>query len=462
MNSSNFSLLGLQPGLLANLSSLGYTTMTPVQSQSLPPALAGRDVIARAKTGSGKTAAFGLAVLQKLDVKKFHTQSLILCPTRELADQVANEIRKLARGIHNIKVLTLCGGMAFAPQAASLQHGAHIVVGTPGRIEDHIVRGTLQLNRLAMLVLDEADRMLDMGFQESLDNIISKLPDSRQTLLFSATFPEKISTIAKRVMSDPLTVKATEEHDSSSIEQHFYKVEDDRQRLTGLRLLLLKYKPESVVVFCNTKKETQAVADSLNDFGFSALALHGDLEQRDRELTLVQFANKSVTVLVATDVAARGLDINNLDVVVNYHIAHDGDMHIHRIGRTGLAGTRGMALSLYAENEMHRVVGLQADVDPVLDAEPLPPSSLLEKKPVQPLMATLRISGGKKQKLRPGDILGGLTAKSNINGDQVGKIQVFDNQAYVAVSSKVVKSALQHLSQGKLKGRRFQVRLADH
>ncbi len=461
MSEINFSNLDLKADLLQNLSFLGYQSMTPVQAQSLPLVLAGHDVIAQAKTGSGKTAAFGLGLLQKLDVKWFRIQSLVLCPTRELADQVANEIRKLARGIHNIKVLTLCGGMPFGPQAGSLEHGAHIIVGTPGRIEDHLGRGTLKLNEVNMLVLDEADRMLDMGFQPSLDAIIEKIPGKRQTLLFSATFPDQIQSMAKRVMTKPEMVKVDAVHEATSIEQHFYKVTDNRQRLTALRLLLMQYAPESTVVFCNTKKETQEVADKLNEYGFSALALHGDLEQRDRDLTLVRFSNKSISVLVATDVAARGLDIAALDAVINYHIAHDAEMHVHRIGRTGRAGHKGIACSLYSESEGHKVALLEAGVDPILDAEALPPMSLLDKPAIQPAMATLRIDGGKKQKLRPGDILGALTAKNGIAGKQVGKIQVFDNWAYVAVNRKVARPALQKLIQGKLKGRTFRARLIE-
>jgi ATP-independent RNA helicase DbpA len=459
MNEQKFSSLDLHADLLNNLNSLGYQAMTAVQAKSLPLVLAGRDVIAQAKTGSGKTAAFGLGLLQKLEVKRFRIQSLVLCPTRELSDQVAKEIRKLARGIHNIKVLTLCGGMPFGPQAGSLEHGAHIIVGTPGRIEDHIGRGTLKLDDVNMLILDEADRMLDMGFQAAVDAIIDQIPDKRQTLLFSATFPDQIQSMINRVMNNPALVKIEEVHDNASIEQHFYKVSDNKQRLSALRLLLLHFSPESTIVFCNTKKESQQLADKLNEFGFSALALHGDLEQRDRDVTLVRFSNKSVSILVATDVAARGLDIDALDAVINYHIAHDAQMHTHRVGRTGRAGQSGIACSLYSENESHKVAMLDTSVDPILDAEPLPSSALLDKHPTQPVMVTIRVDGGKKQKVRAGDILGALTGKQGIEGKQVGKIQIFDNWAYVAVNRKVAKPALQKLMHGKLKGRTFRASL---
>ena len=456
---TDFSNLELHADLVKNLTSLGYTTMTPIQEQSLPPILAGKDVIAQGKTGSGKTAAFGLGLLQKLEVERFRIQSLVLCPTRELADRVSKESRRLARTIHNIKVLTLCGGMPFGPQIGSLAHGAHIVVGTPGRIEDHLNKGTLKLNDVNTLILDEADRMLDMGFQPALDAIVERIPGKRQTLLFSATFPDQIQAISKRIMSSPVMVQAATTHDNATIEQHFYKVTDNKQRLTALRLLLTHFAPESTVVFCNTKKETQEVANKLTESGFSALALHGDLEQRDRDLTLARFSNKSASILVATDVAARGLDIDALDAVVNYHIAHDAEVHVHRIGRTGRAGSKGIACSLYNDRECHKVAQLEANIDPILDAEPLPPHSLLDTPPMQPAMATLQIDGGKKQKVRPGDILVALTGKSGIEGKQVGKIQIFDNWAFVAVSRKAVKPALKKLSEGKLKGRSFRVRL---
>ena len=433
--------------------------MTPIQTQSLPPILAGKDVIAQGKTGSGKTAAFGLGLLQKLEIKDFRVQSLVLCPTRELADQVAKEIRKLARTIQNIKVLTLCGGMPFGPQIDSLESGVHIIVGTPGRIEEHLRKNTLKLDRLNTLVLDEADRMLEMGFQSSLDAIIEQTPSHRQTLLFSATFPEQIKSIAKRIMTEPVVAKVTSTHDDSIIEQHFYKVSDDEQRLLSLRLLLLKHRPESTIVFCNTKREVQEITDKLSDDGFSVLALHGDLEQKERDLTLVRFANKSVSVLIATDVAARGLDIDALDLVINYHIARDTEVHVHRIGRTGRAGGKGIACSLYSDKEHYKVALLGDYLGKIIESEILPPLSLLNQSPGAPLMATILIDGGKKQKVRPGDILGALTGKNGISGKQVGKIHIFDNRAYVAISQTVIKPALKKLTEGKLKGRSFRARL---
>jgi len=459
LSETAFTSLPLHAELTQNLDSLGYASMTPIQAQSLPDILAGKDVIAQGKTGSGKTAAFALGLLQKLDPKQYAVQSLVICPTRELADQVAKEIRKLARTLPNIKVLTLCGGMPFSPQINSLQHGAHIVVGTPGRLEEHIRKEHLILDQLTTLVLDEADRMLEMGFQPQLDAIVDEIPDERQTLLFSATFPTQIQSIAQRIMTKPVMVKAESTHDSSSIQQHFYKVADDDERQTAVRLLLLQFTPESTVVFCNTKRESQELADELQHYGFSALALHGDLDQKDRDQTLVRFANKSASVLVATDVAARGLDIDNLDAVINYHLSRDPEVHIHRIGRTGRAGSQGIACSLYSDKESYKVEMLQDFWDYTIVPKPLPPARVLNQRPERPAMSTIQIDGGKRRKVRPGDILGALTSNEGIEGKQVGKIQIFNNCSYVAVQQEAAKLALAKLSKGKLKGRSFRVRL---
>ena len=459
MSQASFSSLELHPDLLRNLDSLGFEYMTPIQAQSLPPILAGKDVIAQGKTGSGKTAAFGLGLLSKLDTTNFQAQSLVLCPTRELADQVAQEIRRLARTVKNVKVSTLCGGTPFRAQADSLEHGAHILVGTPGRVEDHLRKGTLDLNSLTTLVLDEADRMLDMGFKDTLDDIIAQVPNKRQTLLFSATYPDAIQSIADRVMIEPVMAQVESTHDNETIRQHFFDVADDQDRPTALRLLLLKFRPASAVVFCNTKRDAQDVADDLRQHGFAALALHGDLEQRDRDQTLVRFANKSATVLVATDVAARGLDIASLDAVINYHIARDTEVHLHRIGRTGRAGSKGAAYSLISDKESYKVALLQDYLGQRVDGESLPPMSLLKESPGQPEMATILIDGGKKQKIRPGDILGALTGTNGIAGKLVGKINIFHNRSYVAVRVEAIRPALKKLAEGKLKGRSFRARL---
>ena len=457
VSETSFATLPLSKSLLTNLESLNYQKMTEIQAQSLPLILNGEDVIAQGKTGSGKTAAFTLGILHRLNVKQFRIQSLVVCPTRELADQVAADIRKLARSIHNIKVMTLCGGTPLSPQAASLEHGAHIIVGTPGRLQDHLNRGSLKLEHLSVLVLDEADRMLEMGFQDAIDCIIEHSPKQRQTLLFSATYPEQIEKIAKRIMNAPkqVTVKAT--HDNNVIEQTFYSVQNNQDRMIALRLLLNRHQPESSVVFCNTKREVQEVTDELANRGYSAIALHGDLEQKDRDQALIRFSNKSARILVATDVAARGLDIDNLSAVFNFHVAHDQEVHVHRIGRTGRAGSKGLAFTFYSNKDDHRIKLLEDILDRNISPSPLPDNSLLETPPAASEMITIRIEGGKKQKIRPGDIVGALTGQDGITGQQVGKIAVSEYWSYVAVQREHLKIAFKKLSEGKLKGRSFRV-----
>lgn len=460
MNPQLFTTLALREELQNNLSSLGYKEMTAIQAESLPAMLAGKDVIAQAKTGSGKTAAFGLALLNKIDVKNFAVQSVIVCPTRELADQVATSLRDLARGLQNIKIRTLCGGTAFGPQANSLENGVHIVVGTPGRIEEHCRKETLGLQDLQTFVLDEADRMLDMGFEEQIQDIIEYLPSKRQTLLFSATYPDRIASISKKVMRDALMLKVESQHDQSSIQQFFYEIDDDvDQRLQVVKQLLLHHRPASSIIFCNTKRDVQSVCDKLRNSGFSVSALHGDLDQKDRDQTIVQFANKSTAVLVATDVAARGLDIESVDAIINFHVPRDSEVYIHRIGRTGRAGDTGVACSLYSDKESYKMALLEDYLKREIQSETLPSGKHVSQDPIKASMATLHIAGGKKDKVRAGDILGALTGEQGITGKQVGKINVMHNRAFVAVEAKAAKKALDKLSRGKLKGRSFKVRL---
>jgi len=458
MNPTAFDTLPLETSLLRNLVSLGYSEMTPIQAHSLPLILAGSDVIAQAKTGSGKTAAFGIGLLSQLDTASFRVQGLVLCPTRELADQVGKELRRLARSTDNVKILTLCGGVPFGPQLGSLEHGAHIVVGTPGRILDHLRRGSLDLRFLRMLVLDEADRMLDMGFQEDLASIIAATPSRRQTLLFSATYPESISAMSASVQQQPVLVKVDALHEDGQIRQLFFPVEN-RERLAALARILGHYHPESTLVFCNTRKECQEVADALTERGFSALAIHGDLEQRERDQVLARFANKSISILVATDVAARGIDIKELTAVVNYELSRDPEVHIHRIGRTGRAGEQGLAISLVTAADNRRKAAIEeslGDSVPRRDLESLAmPSSAALEAP----MVTLCIDGGRKNKLRPGDLLGALTGEAGIPGSEVGKIDVFNFHTYVAIRRASAALALARLNAHKIKGRFFKIRL---
>ena len=465
-----FSTLALPESQLANLTQLGYHAMTPVQAASLPLALAGQDLIVQAKTGSGKTAAFALVLLNNLDRTpkpqpdappggpRFAVQALVLCPTRELADQVTMEIRRLARSEDNIKTLTLCGGAPLHGQKASLEHGAHIVVGTPGRIIDHLTRGTLDLGALKTLVLDEADRMLDMGFADELAAVVKQCPKQRQTLLFSATYPDSIAQLSARFLRTPKEVKLKGQHAQSKIEQRCYEV-IEVDRLDAVGKLLNHFRPVSTLAFCNTRQQCRDLVDVLRAQGIAALALHGELEQRERDQVLVQFANRSCSVLVATDVASRGLDIAQLEAVINVDVTPDPQVHIHRIGRTGRADEQGLVLSLVSLDEMGSIgkieaaQGAESEWHPLTELTAQPGSRLL------PPMRTLHITGGRKDKIRPGDVLGALTGEAGFTAAQIGKINVNEFSTYVAVVRAVAAEAVRRLGAGKVKGKRVKVRL---
>ena len=458
MTNTPFSALPLAPEQLSNIKSLGYEAMTPIQAEGLPLILEGKDILAQAKTGSGKTAAFAIGLLNNLDVKQYETQALVLCPTRELADQVSKEIRRLARAIPNTKILTLCGGKPIAPQLASLEHSPHIVVGTPGRILKHLIdKQSLDLSHLKTLILDEADRMLDMGFHEDIMNIIHNTPKKRQTLLFSATYPEEIKEISDEIQNNPIDVRVETSHNENKIEQIFYEVEKG-ERTKTLISILHHFKPESTVVFCNRKQQAQELSEALWQEGFHALALHGDLEQKDRDRVLVQFSNKSSSVLIATDVASRGIDIKDLAAVVNFELSPDPEIHVHRIGRTGRAGNKGLALSLFIASEAHKVNRIEEYQNTTFKIAKTNTLKMRENFKLSPSMVTISISGGRKDKVRAGDILGALTAKTDLQGKQIGKIDLFDNFSYVAVERSIAKQALKILSEGKIKGRKFKVR----
>ena len=485
----DFARLPLAPHVLANLQSLGYTQMTPIQAATLPLALAGRDLIAQARAGSGKTAAFALALLASLNPRRFAVQALVLCPTRELAEQVTQEIRRLARAEDSIKVLTLCGGATMRPQIASLEHGAHVVVGTPGRILDHLERQTLNLEALNTLVLDEADRMLDMGFADDIAQVVRACPKTRQTLLFSATYPEGVMALGARHMREPQIVKLTERHAAQTIRQRFYEVQE-QERLHAVGLLLNHYRPVSTLAFCNTKQQCRDLVAVLQAQGLVALELHGDLDQRDRDQVLVQFAQRSCSVLVATDVAARGLDISQLEAVINVDISPEVEVHTHRIGRVGrmalqapvespepastdakggrsapapAAPAPGWAFSLASMEEMGRVGRIEAAQGAEVEWHPL--SELTGQAgdaaagPLLPPMATLQMLGGRKEKIRAGDVLGALTKDMGFAGAQIGKISINEWSTYIAVARAIAPEVLRRLNAGKVKGRSVKVRM---
>ncbi|RUO72831.1 ATP-dependent RNA helicase DbpA [Idiomarina seosinensis] len=450
----HFKQLNLPPALLNRLDEIGYQQMTLVQSLSLPVTLDKADAVVRANTGTGKTTAFALTLLSKLDVKRFSPQALVLCPTRELAQQVAEEIRLLAKTMSNIKVLTLCGGEPTRIQSNSLEHGAHVLVATPGRMLDHLQQSNVDLSELETLVLDEADRMLEMGFQDELTAIISHISKTRQTLLFSATYPHNIKTLAEQITTNAVQINAVQEQDKAEIEQQFYSLDTDPSQL--VMSLLSEQQPDNCLVFCNTKNQVKDIVSTLRANKFSVLALHGELEQKDREQAIIQFSNGSLRVLVATDVASRGLDIAELDLVINVHMAHDLATHTHRIGRTGRAGKHGVAITLIAAQDDYKMRLLEDSFTNPIQLRTVPTPANMQ--PLRANMATLQLSGGKKDKLRPGDIVGALTKDNALSADDIGKIKVESNFAFVAVNSRLASQALERINNNKIKGKRFRAK----
>jgi ATP-dependent RNA helicase DbpA len=455
----SFSSLPLRNELLTNLVSLDFISMTSIQAQSLPLMLRGVDVIAQAKTGSGKTAAFGLTLLHALNVEQYAAQALVLCPTRELAEQVTQVLRRLARLLPNVKILNLSGGIPMRSQLDSLKHSAHIIVGTPGRVKKHLDAGSLSLDALQTLVLDEADRMLDMGFEDEIQQVISFCPKQRQTLLFSATYPAQISQLARQYMHTPTRVGSEDVQRTVDITQQFYEVPGQADKFSLLKSLLYHHQPASTLIFCNTKEQTKQLSTRLAKDGFSVIALHGDMEQVARDRAMIRFSNRSCSILVATDVAARGLDIKELPAVVNYDLAFDCDVHVHRIGRTGRAGSQGMALSLTIPADAARLCVIEENLGftipwgdiKVLSAE----SNALDK----PQMVTLCLAAGRKDKIRPGDIVGALTQDAGLDGDSIGKIDVLARYSYVAIQRNQLNQAYPFIKNGKLKGRNVSIKL---
>ena len=447
----DFTSLKLPKEFIKILSDLKLITPTPIQAKTLPISLEGRDIIAEAKTGSGKTVAFGIPLIINLDSKSFTPSGLVLAPTRELAIQVADELRKLARFKPNTKILTLCGGMPMRYQMNSLEHGAAIVVGTPGRIIDHLKKESLDLQNIKTVVLDEADRMLDMGFFEDIEKILSNTSRNRHTMLFSATFEDDIGTISKKFMNSPKRIKVDSEHKDEIISQSFYEVEYE-DKATPLMAILKEFRPTSTIIFANTKVDVKELTNTLIDAGFDALDLHGDLEQIDRNETLLQFANQSCNILVATDIAARGLDIKDVSMIINYDFPKKSEDYLHRIGRTGRAGKTGLAVSLITKHEIRKVAE-------VVKNPTYYKVSSLSPKPTPPHapMRTLCIHGGKKNKVRAGDILGALTGDIGLDSKDIGKFDIFDFFSYVAIEKNVFFKAVEGLKNGKLKGKKFKV-----
>ena len=457
---NKFSKLGISKSLLSTLDSLGYSEMTPIQEASLPYILDGHDLIAKAETGSGKTAAFGIGIVERIDPKRFNIQAMVVCPTRELADQVAMELRRLAAYKPNTKIVTLCGGTPLNAQRISLQKGANIVVGTPGRLRDHMGKGTILLEHVEMLVLDEADRMLDLGFRDEVEKIISNLPKKRQTLLFSATFGDSVRSLSAGIQSDAKSVTVENRDNAEKREEYFISV-DTAEKEEFLKEILSVNNAASTLIFCNTKADCDLLVDELRSSGINARELHGGLLQKERDLVLLMFANKSTPVIVATDLAARGLDIENVELVINYEIPMKSELYTHRIGRTARAGRSGTAVSFIAKRDKRYFDQLcgsrKCDVISRQEYRSLFPPS--EKQRAE--YRTLMIFAGKKKKLRKGDILGTLCKECGFDAKSIGRIDVTDQFSYVALPGETAEKAVRFFKNGKIKGRRFKALLLE-
>ena len=436
--------------------------MTPIQEKAIPVLLSGKDLVAQSKTGSGKTLAFSLPLLAKLDVRDRVIQALVLCPTRELCTQVAREIRRLGRDYKGLQVLIVSGGLPPREQADALRRGVHVVVGTPGRVLDHGRRGRMDLRYVNTLVLDEADRMLDMGFEEDMQAILDEVPSTRQTAFFSATYPKSFSKLSKKYQQDPARITIEETEATTPAIRHLFSIAESDEKPQALLKHLRMLRPESAFVFCNLKRTVAEVAELLAKEGFSAAALHGDLEQADRDRVMAKFRNGSTRILVATDVAARGIDIQNVQAAICYDLPYEADDYVHRAGRTGRAGKEGIAFSLVVSNEVMRIYAIEAyagikfeSADTLKDQ---PIRTAEAPAPANASMKTFQISGGRKEKVRPGDVLGALTGEAGgLQGADVGKIEVHDHFTYVAVSAHVADKALKRLQAGQIKGKKFLV-----
>lgn len=456
----DFSALALSPPLLQVLEELEFKTATPIQAQSIPVLLQGRDLVGQAQTGSGKTAAFALPLLQKVQLQHRKVQALVLCPTRELCAQVAGEIRRLGRRLPGLQVLVLAGGQPIRPQLEALEKGAHLAVGTPGRVLDVLDREALETRQLSTVVLDEADRMLDMGFREDMERILGAMPPRRQTVLFSATFPPDIEALSRDFQRQPVRVTVETATAGPDIQQVRYDCEPGDKQVLLLRILR-HYQPASAIVFCNLKATVVELKKSLSASGVSVDGLQGDLEQFERDRVMAKFRNQSTRVLIATDVAGRGIDVEALDAVINFDLPMQAEPYVHRIGRTGRAGRAGLAVSIVTPRDGRKVDDIELATSVKLergDVESLPSADPRNAVSLESTWDTLYISAGRKDKMRPGDILGALTGEAGgLNATDVGKIEIQDHVAYVAVARRVSRVAFQRLSEGRIKGRRHKI-----
>ena len=521
-----FEEMCLDTRIMRAIAEMGFEQPSPIQAQSIPIAVEGKDMIGQARTGTGKTASFGIPMLQRINPKDKNLQAIVLCPTRELAIQSANEIRKLAKFLHGIKVLPIYGGQEISKQIRSLKGGVQIVIGTPGRVMDHLRRHTLKPQTVDIVVLDEADEMLNMGFREDIETILGQLPEERQTMLFSATMPKPILEIAKRYLHEPEIVKVIQkELTVPKIEQYYYEV-NPRKKNEVLSRLLDMYDPSLSLVFCNTKRKVDELVADLKGRGYFAEGLHGDMKQSQRDRVMNGFRNGRTDILVATDVAARGIDVDDVEAVFNYDVPQDDEYYVRRIGRTGRAGREGRAFTLVVGKEIYKLKDIQRYCKTKIRRQPIPSvndvaaikvEKLLEQAGeliatdglgrmmdlleeyldgsdysatemaaallamqlgetstqtlpkeefgdtgAEPGMVRMFMNIGKKDRVRIGDILGAVAGESGMEGALVGTIDMYDNFSFVEVPQEYAAAVLEAMNHSKIKGRRVNMEPAKN
>ncbi|MCJ8166258.1 DEAD/DEAH box helicase [Pontibacter sp. E15-1] len=454
---TSFEDLKLKTELLQSLQERQFTTPTPIQASAIPLLLQGRDVAGQAETGSGKTAAFGLPLLHSINTDLQQVQALVLVPTRELAVQVRQELKQLGKNLANLKISAFYGGHAFSQERASLAHPPQVLVATPGRFTDHLSRRTLDLSAVRHLVLDEADKLLEMGFAEEIDQAVAALPANRQTILFSATMDEKVKELIADSLQNPQFVKATATTIPDQVKLVGIKVEHT-QRQEVVVQLLQSIRAAGTVVFVNTRVDADEQTALLQVQGLVAKALHGGMEQPDRDKAMTLFRNGTTQILVATDLAARGLDIAALQNIVHYELPINADAYLHRSGRTGRAGRSGTVYTLATSRDEQKLQEWNLlEMDEWLNLSTLQKSAATKPTSQAAAFATLHISGGRKDKLSPKDIVGALIAEAGLQANEVGKIEVQDRQSFVAVPATAVNAIIERLNNGKIKGRKYRI-----
>ena len=527
METIRFEDLELDAKIMRAITDMGFEAASPIQGQAIPLELQGLDIIGQAQTGTGKTAAFGIPLLQKIDPKNKKPQAIILCPTRELAIQVSEEIRRLAKYMHGVKVLPIYGGQEIGRQIRSLKDGVQVIIGTPGRVMDHMRRKTVKMDQIHTVVLDEADEMLNMGFLEDMETILSALPEERQTLMFSATMPQAIQRIAANFQKDPQIVRVVKkELTVPKVTQYYYEVKPKNKLEVMCRLLDL-YDPKLSVVFCNTKKQVDELVQGLQGRGYFAEGLHGDMKQAQRDRVMADFRNGKTEILIATDVAARGIDVDDVDIVFNYDLPQDEEYYVHRIGRTGRAGREGLALTFISGKEVYKLKDIEHYCKTKIKAKPIPSLDDVKNTKLEVLfekiketiaeggisdmiemvenhvndedytsmdmaaallkmvigdsldrdddveevhfdmyeddnrMVRLFINVGKKDKIKPANILGAIAGESGMPGKLVGAIDMLDNYTFVEVPAKHADKVLKAMSNAKIKGRSINIEKAQ-